>query len=305
MLSIPNTLRRGATAALSHQASSSQGANTVRSSGFNRILYYRRTFAEAKEGSSAVSKEAAASSKKKEGWWYSAEFWGGLGALAGWGMSGSAIYDASLQGPEVISLTMTPVLIVYSALFCRWAWMVQPRNTFLAACHATNVIAQSNQLRRALEYKISNGQEEEVKAMGQKAAMGGIALLGAIAVGPTLRSLVSNANLGVVSTVAAADAGPFTVHFWAPMSKWMISGASFLELDRPTDKISLPQYMALTLTGFFFSRYSLLVTPVNYNLCGVNIALFGSSAWHLGRKINADYLKFGTQKDATDTPKKD
>ena len=64
----------------------------------------------------ATQKEEAASApqKNKKGWWHSAEFWGAAGALAGWGMSGAAIYDASLQGPEVISLTMTPVLIVYS-----------------------------------------------------------------------------------------------------------------------------------------------------------------------------------------------
>lgn len=85
--------------------------------------------------------------------------------------------------------------------------------------------------------------------------------------------------------------GPFTVHFWAPMSKWFISGASFMDLHRDTDKISLAQYSALTATGFFFSRYSLLVKPVNYTLCSVNVALFGSSAWHLGRKINADYIE--------------
>ena len=70
------------------------------------------------------------------------------------------------------------------------------------------------------------------------------------------------------------------------MSKWLISGASFLDLNRPTDKISLTQYSALTLTGLFFSRYAM----VNYMLCSVNVALFGSSAWHLGRKIKADYL---------------
>ena len=80
------------------------------------------------------------------------------------------------------------------------------------------------------------------------------------------------------------------VHFWAPMSKWMISGASFFDLYRPTEQISLPQYTALTLTGFFFTPYSLLVVPINYTLCSVNIALFLSSGWHLGRKIQADYL---------------
>jgi hypothetical protein len=139
---------------------------------------------------------------------------------------------------------MTPVLIVYSALFARWAFVVKPQNLLLASCHITNVVAQGNQLRRA-------------KQMGQKAALGGAVIVGSVLAGPTIRSTLSNANAGVVSTIAAADAGPFTVHFWAPMSKWLISGASFMDLHRPTDQISLPQYTALTLTGLFFSRYSL------------------------------------------------
>lgn len=33
-------------------------------------------------------------------------------ALAGWGMTGAAIYDSQFSGPEKISLTMTPVMIV-------------------------------------------------------------------------------------------------------------------------------------------------------------------------------------------------
>lgn len=201
------------------------------------------------------------------------------------------VYDAFQQGPEIISLTMTPVLMVYSFLFVRWSLVITPKNYFLAACHVTNFFAQSNQLRRALEYKIESGQEAQVQEMAQQAGLGGALLLGGVLAGPTIRSTLSSANLGVVSTVAAADAGPFTVHFWAPMSKWLISGASFFDLNRPTDKISLAQYTALTLTGFFFSRYSLLVQPVNYVLCSVNIALFGSSAWHLGRKINADFVQ--------------
>jgi hypothetical protein len=63
-----------------------------------------------------------------------------------------------------------------------------------------------------------------------------------------------------------------------------------MDMYRPTDQISLPQYTALTFTGLFFSRYALLVTPINYTLCSVNIALFGSSAWHLGRKVKADFI---------------
>ena len=205
------------------------------------------------------------------------------------------VYDAFNQGPEVISVSLTPILIVYSAMFTRWAWIVNPRNTFLAACHVTNIVAQSNQLRRALEYKYENGQEKEVNDMMQQAGIGGIFVVGAIAIGPTVRAMLSNApTFGTtIASIAAADAGPFTVHFWAPMSKWAISGASFFDLQRPTDKISLAQYSALTLTGFFFSRYALLVSPINYALCSVNVAMFGSSAWHLGRKINADYLHIG------------
>lgn len=161
---------------------------------------------------SETAKDASEPAKKK-GLWHSAEFWGGMGALAGWGMSGAAIYDASLQGPEVISLTMTPVLIVYSSLFARWAWVVKPRNLLLMGCHVTNVAAQLNQLRRGLEHKISNGQEDEVYDMGKKAAVGGAVIAGSVLAGPTMRSSLSNMNLGIVSDIAAADAGPFTVHF--------------------------------------------------------------------------------------------
>jgi len=234
--------------------------------------------------SAEVPKEAP------KGWWHSAQFWGGLGAVAGWGMTGSAIYDASLKGPEIISLNMTGVMIVYSSLFAKWAWVVNPRNMALCACHVSNVFAQGNQLRRAVEHKLSLGQAKEMQDMGYKAAAGAAGLGALIVGGPTLQTAIVGANLGPVSTFAAAAAGPFTVHFWAPMSKWLISGASFMDLNRPTELVSLTQYSALTATGLFFSRYAMLVSPVNYMLCSVNIALFGSSAWHLGRKINADYI---------------
>lgn len=255
---------------------------------------------------STTGKETATKSPEKVsatekassvGWWRSPEFWGFAGSIAAWGMSGAAIYDSALQGPEVISLTMTPVLMVYSGLFARWAWVVKPRNLSLMYCHVANVIAQTNQLRRALEFKINNGEEEQVKEMVQQVGILGGITTAAILGGPTARTALTNANLGIVSSVAAADAGPFTVHFWAPMSKVFISGASMLDLNRPTDKISLPQYGALTATGFFFTRYALLVTPINYTLCAVNVALFLSSFWHFGRKIKADYVDGDAKKE--------
>ena len=154
----------------------------------------------------------------------------------------------------------------------------------------SNVFAQSNQMRRAINHKIEQGQGDEVSDMGMKAGAFAVGTGALIAGGPALQSALIGANLGPLSTVAGAAAGPFTVHFWAPMSKWLISGASFVDLNRPTDKVSITQYTALTMTGFFFSRYAMLVSPINYMLCSVNIALFSSSAWHLGRKINADYI---------------
>merc|ERR1719217_128613 len=175
-------------------------------------------------------------------------------------MTGSAIYDALTAGPELISLPMTGVLIVYSSLF---------------ACHATNVVAQCNQIRRAVQAKYDSGdpaEREEVILQGTRAA-GAAAASGVIILrAPSLQAWLVAAELGPISAIAAAPAGPFSVHFWAPMSKWFISGASFLELDRPTDKVSLTLYSALTLTGLFFTRYALLVTPINYVLCSVNLA---------------------------------
>ena len=209
---------------------------------------------------------ASIETPKSQSWWDSAEFWGRCGALAGWGMSGAAIYDATQSSPEVISLNMTGVLIVYSSLFARWAFVVKPQNLLLAGCHVTNVAAQCNQMWRALEFKRSKGEDEAVNDIMIKAGATAAGAAACVIAGPTVQSAIAGANLGVVSTVAAAEAGPFTVHFWAPMSKWLISGASFLELDRPTEKISLAQYSALTLTGFFFSRYALLVQPINYTL---------------------------------------
>ncbi|KAF2314184.1 hypothetical protein GH714_023928 [Hevea brasiliensis] len=50
--------------------------------------------------------------------------------------------------PEMISGNMTGVMCVYSALFMRFAWMVQPRNYLLLACHASNETVQLYQLSR-------------------------------------------------------------------------------------------------------------------------------------------------------------
>lgn len=127
---------------------------------------------------SAESKAAEEGGKKS--WWTSAEFWGFGGAIAGWGMTGAAIYDASFAGPEIISLNMTGVMLVYSTLFARWAFIVKPQNLLLSACHASNVLAQANQMRRAIEHKLEKGEADEVNDIGMRAAA--VAVTGAAAV---------------------------------------------------------------------------------------------------------------------------
>lgn len=146
-----------------------------------------------------------------------------------------------------------------------------------------------NQGRRAVEYKLANDKHEEVKQVAKQAGIVVAVIGGSLVLGPTLQRVLVQQNLGRLSTFAASDAGPFRIHFWAPMSKWMISGASLWEYDRPTEKISISQYSSLTLCGVIQSWYPLLVTPVNYMLTSVNLALLLSSGWHLGRKLKADY----------------
>jgi len=216
--------------------------------------------------------------------------YGFFGACCNWFLGLSAVYGAMREGPEVISLKMTGVMLCYSTLFGRWAgWAVTPRNYVLAGSHMFNVAAQCNQLRRVLMHKLETGGEaakQEISEMATKAAAAGAIVVTAIFAADKIKAVVAPIGPAYLSSAG----GPFTIHPWPPMTKLAISGTSMLELDRPTDKISLTQYAALTLTGAIFSRYGLVVTPINYPLTSVNILLFGSSAWHLGRKIKADYL---------------
>ncbi|GAB5036460.1 brain protein 44-like protein [Nannochloropsis oceanica] len=78
-------------------------------------------------------------------------FWG---PVANWGFVLAAIID-SRKPPETISAKMTGVLSVYSMMFMRFAWMVQPRNYLLLACHASNECAQLYQLSRRIKYDLS------------------------------------------------------------------------------------------------------------------------------------------------------
>ncbi|KAF9969439.1 hypothetical protein BGZ73_008217 [Actinomortierella ambigua] len=80
--------------------------------------------------------------------------------VANWGLPLAAIADFK-KDPQMISGNMTAALTVYSMLFMRFAWMVQPRNYLLLACHATNETAQLVQGYRYLTYHHFGGKEKQ------------------------------------------------------------------------------------------------------------------------------------------------
>jgi hypothetical protein len=65
---------------------------------------------------------------------------------------------------------MTCVLMVYSALFMRFAWMVKPRNYLLLACHASNSVAQTVQMGRRMQYEWDAQPAAEAAAAAAVAA---------------------------------------------------------------------------------------------------------------------------------------
>ncbi|KAM0906046.1 hypothetical protein ACQ4PT_017013 [Festuca glaucescens] len=71
-------------------------------------------------------------------------FWG---PVANWGFVLAGLVDLN-KPPEMISGNMTAAMCVYSGLFMRFAWMVQPRNYLLLACHASNETVQLYHLSR-------------------------------------------------------------------------------------------------------------------------------------------------------------
>jgi len=66
--------------------------------------------------------------------------------------------------------------------------------------------------------------------------------------------------------------------FWAPTFKWGISIANISDMKKPTEQISLPQQLAVACTGIIWMRYSLVITPVNYNLFSVRGTTHGQTA---------------------------
>jgi len=79
-------------------------------------------------------------------------------------------------------------------------------------------------------------------------------------------------------------AGPQTIFFWAPTMKWGITAANVKDFQRPPELLSYPQQSAVALTGSIWVKYSLDITPVNYNLMSVNFVMACTGLYQLYRK---------------------
>ncbi|KAH7108107.1 mitochondrion protein [Auriculariales sp. MPI-PUGE-AT-0066] len=96
---------------------------------------------------------------------------------------------------------------------------------------------------------------------------------------------------GAGSTTAASKfqqllnhpAGPKTVFFWAPIMKWGLVIAGLKDMQRPPEKLSVSQNVALAATGAIWMRWSFVIMPVNYSLAAVNFFVGGTGLYQLKR----------------------
>ncbi|XXQ32080.1 Mitochondrial pyruvate carrier [Plasmodiophora brassicae] len=100
-----------------------------------------------------VADMAALGQRLKAAWNHPAgikttHFWG---PVANWGFVVAGLADWKRPAAQV-SGPMTSALCVYSLLFMRFAWMVQPRNYLLLACHASNETVQLYHLARKIAW---------------------------------------------------------------------------------------------------------------------------------------------------------
>jgi len=88
--------------------------------------------------------------------------------VANWGLPLAAIADLK-KDEEIISGPMTSAMVLYSSIFMRFAWRVQPWNPLLLACHATNATAQTIQGARFINYWYYGGKEAKLAKIGEGA----------------------------------------------------------------------------------------------------------------------------------------
>ena len=238
---------------------------------------------------SRLFQSAKAALSHPEHGWKTTHFWG---PIANWGIVFTTIYDMTKSGPEKISGPLTVALSMYSMMFMRFAWKVQPRNYLLFACHMCNTSVQALQLYRKYKFELdpANAHKSTPSPVTyEHIGMVLMAMMAGVTFGPGLNRMISSSGLSdKVKRTLNHPAGPFTIFFWAPLTKWALSASNLVDYKRPTDKMSSMQQASLAMTGLIWTRYSFVITPVNYSLALVNFALFLTSSYHLTRVLIYD-----------------
>ncbi|CAO2835870.1 unnamed protein product [Amaranthus hypochondriacus] len=80
-------------------------------------------------------------------------------------------------------------------------------------------------------------------------------------------------------------AGPKTIHFWGPTFKWGISIANVADFAKPPETISYPQQIVVAASGLIWTRYGMVISPINWNLSSVNFAMSVTGFCQISRKI--------------------
>jgi hypothetical protein len=81
-----------------------------------------------------------------------------------------------------------------------------------------------------------------------------------------------------------SETGPKTVHFWAPVFKWALVFAGVNDMQRPVEKISGTQQVALFCTGVIWTRWAgFVIKPRNPLLASVNFFLGAVAGYQIFR----------------------
>lgn len=97
----------------------------------------------------------------------------------------------------------------------------------------------------------------------------------------------SAAHASKFSRFMASETGPKTIHFWAPVFKWVLVIAGLSDAQRPVEKVSGTQQLALLGTGVIWTRWAgFAIKPRNYLLASVNFFLGGVAGYQVFRIVN-------------------
>ncbi|ETW33560.1 hypothetical protein PFTANZ_05687 [Plasmodium falciparum Tanzania (2000708)] len=94
-----------------------------------------------------------------------------------------------------------------------------------------------------------------------------------------------------------SDTGILTIHFWAPTFKWSISLANIADINRDPSYLSLPQQIAICLTGLLFTRFAYMIKPRNLNLLTINFFMSMTSFYQISRIGQYKYNVYMKEKE--------